>query len=474
MELSVAIKVTGAVVLPLMAAGCIQDALRPGGDRCGAPDISRTVQIRNVDKVDLLFVIDNSASMADDEKKLREQVPQLARTLVTGSRGPDDAKPFAPVRDLHIAVVSGDMGASGVAGCSEQGADGVFRSSANGPSCEASYPPFQSYLAVPDASPDELANDLACIAAVGTEGCSQQQPLEAALKALWPASDSRFEFTAGPSHGDIANDGFLRSDPVAGLSLYKVIVLSDADDASPFPIARYVDGFRALRAGNERLALFSAVVSVPPDLVDAAARSGVDFSDAAQRDAYYDRILSDPRMQSTTDATTESLEGSPGRRYVEIAKAFGMDARVASLQQDDYSPVLDVVSDIVDVQLDAICLDQPLSRQESGEVACDVVWELPPERLNFDTPIECADRAAFLSSLPGTGEAGGKRCLLAQRVAGGASGEGWYYDDSSAELGDTCAPGTPQRVAFTPAAAPPTGVTVTVNCWSQAARAACE
>ncbi|HEX7480757.1 MAG TPA: hypothetical protein VF331_23350 [Polyangiales bacterium] len=44
--------------------------------------------MNNIDKVDLLFMIDNSSSMEDKQKNLREHVPQLVQTLVTGMRGP--------------------------------------------------------------------------------------------------------------------------------------------------------------------------------------------------------------------------------------------------------------------------------------------------------------------------------------------------------------------------------------------------
>jgi hypothetical protein len=476
MEPIVAVRMASSLMLSLLGAGCIERAL-PSGAPCGKPDITTTVQIKNIDKVDVLFVIDNSSSMQDNQEKLREQLPQLVRTLLTGSGGPETPEPFGPLRDLHIAVINSDMGASGVEGCSEYGADGIFQQTSQGPACAATYPPFLSYLAVPEASVDQLASDFACIANVGADGCAREEPLEAALKALWPASDSSIQFEGEPSHGDRENAGFLRSDPRQGQSLFAVVVLSDEDDASPFPITRYIDGFNALRPGNQGLALFSAIVSVPPELVDAAARSGVDFEDALQRDAYYERILSDPRMQSELDATAETGVGSPGRRYIELAKALGPRASVTSISQRDFGPALDLVRNIVGRHLDSVCLPEEFPRNDRGTIACNVIWDLPPERLAFDTPIDCSDRPAFLTSLPGRGEAGGKRCLVQQQAANTEapkSGEGWYYDDFSAERAGICGPGTQQRVVFTPAAVPPTGVTIVVECWSGAQAAVCE
>jgi hypothetical protein len=77
---------------------------------------------------------------------------------------------------------------------------------------------------------------------------------------------------------------------------------------------------------------------------------------------------------------------------------------------------------------------------------------------------------SFLSSLPGRSEAGGKRCLVKQLPATDGvpeRGAGWYYDDFSAATERTCASGTHQRVAFMPGSVPPTGVTITVQCWTK-------
>jgi hypothetical protein len=85
---------------------------------------------KTVDKVDLLFVIDNSASMGDKQQYLSEAVPNLITRLVTPNcvdptsgtvYGPSDsggngtcaqgAVEFPPVHDMHIGVLSTSLGA---------------------------------------------------------------------------------------------------------------------------------------------------------------------------------------------------------------------------------------------------------------------------------------------------------------------------------------------------------------------------
>jgi len=384
--------VLSALCLSLML-GCLDRELKPVHP-CLVSGVAQQVDINNIDKVDLLFVIDNSSSMEDKQANLRRHVPQLVQTLVTGTRRPDDPEPFPPVHDLHIAVVDSDMGlpgVTGIPGCIGHGHDGIFQNrsqpSLENPVCDATYPRFLSYNARDASSPSaaKIAQDFGCIANVGAMGCGFEQQLEAGLKSLWPSTDPRIQFMAFDGtperlgRGDRENAGFLRVDPLRRSSLLVIIMLSDEDDGSTpenelylppqflppntwvepstqrdlnlralvgrnrdhlYDVQRYVQGFKALRPGQEDLVVFAAITGVPVDLVDAQARSRVDFKDPASRDAYYDGILADPRMQHVPDGApspgqnvlpacqTSFGRGYPGRRYVEVAKGFGANSAV--------------------------------------------------------------------------------------------------------------------------------------------------
>jgi hypothetical protein len=272
------------------------------------------------------------------------------------------------VKDVHLGVVSSDMGLVGVSGikdCAGFGDDGVLQhaptADPNVVGCQTSYPPFLS-LATADPLSDELAtaDDLQCIAALGAGGCGFEQPLEAALKALWPAVDpmppidggNRITFFSDSDgngqlgHGDDRlNGGFLRNDPAKGLSMIAVVVLTDEDDGSSqdtshftppqdleessplydqplnlrnfynpdalYPVARYVAGLRALRPSDERLVVFGAIGGVPPELVTRDQTRDVG-SDAMVRDAFYDAVLDAPGMQERVEpeSTTSPANGN--------------------------------------------------------------------------------------------------------------------------------------------------------------------
>jgi hypothetical protein len=98
-------------------------------------------QFRNtvIDKIDLLFMIDNSISMADKQTFFGEAVPELVGRLVNpvcvNTSNDDDRKEvapgqpcgsgyereFTPVKDIHIGVVTSSLGAYGGQTCSEPG-----------------------------------------------------------------------------------------------------------------------------------------------------------------------------------------------------------------------------------------------------------------------------------------------------------------------------------------------------------------
>lgn len=94
-------------------------------------------QIKNtvVDKLDLLFMIDNSRSMADKQALLAQAVPELVKRLVVPrcvSKAGDTqaraslneacpagmAPEFPAVRDIHVAVITSSLGAHGASSSS--------------------------------------------------------------------------------------------------------------------------------------------------------------------------------------------------------------------------------------------------------------------------------------------------------------------------------------------------------------------
>ncbi len=387
---------------------------------CGSEpaEVASNRQPLHVDKVDVLLVVDDSSSMANFQN---EQLPRLVNAFLSGSD--PEVGELPDVESVHVAVVSTNLGVAdelwaadfqqpdpqnemppppppgedagappaeppgddmeqGPVGpiqqCEGRGDDGVFiaLSAEDLARCELETPSYLSF----DKGLATLATTdrISCLPSVGAMGCGFEQPLEATLRALWPASDPDVEFLYGASHGDGENVGFLRDD-----SLLIVVVISDEDDCSArdprvfmpdtflpegdaligeslltrcveheellYERGRYVEGLRALRPDNDNV-VFVAIGGIPPELVSEQALADVDFADADERNAYFDGILAAPAMQTVIQAPdqlgVESLASSctkpsgapafPPRRLVQIARDFGDRGVLGSLCSADF------------------------------------------------------------------------------------------------------------------------------------------
>jgi hypothetical protein len=534
---------TVSLAVALLLGGCLDRKLKPLNP-CLVSGVVAEIAVTNIDKVDLLFMVDNSGSMKEEQTSLRDQFPKLVGVLASGDPGMGKDK-FPPAKDLHLGVVSSDLGLVGISDikdCMGLGDDGIMQNEPRLQNCKASYPRFLTYNAGLN-SPMDVANDFACVAMLGTDGCGFEQQLESPLKALWPGQDTRITFLGDVNgfgtmgHGDNENQGFLRNDPIMGLSLIAVIVVTDEEDCSSkdtthftpatyldpnnpadaellkqglnvrcnanpqnlYKVDRYVEGFKALRPGNENLVIFAAIVGVPPETVSADVLSHLKLDDPASRQQFYDGILKHTLMQpvvddqGTPDPADDTMKPScntarglayPPRRIVEVAQGFGENGIVQSICQEDFGPAIDAIIAIIAKQLGAVCLPRPLVRNAEGTVGCNVVWELPaPNMAPSGTPTECqAPNWPFLLP-PEAGEEtmnkrGGARCRVAQLAVqnnnfvatetdGVMFNNGWYYDDFSDDVKKECKTNPQQRIAFTPDAKPPTGVTVKLECLNE-------
>lgn len=526
------------ICVSALAGGCLDRELTPLNP-CLVSTVSRKVTVSSIDSVDLLFVVDDSASMTSKQNSLKAQFPRMIQVLSTGMRRANDPFPFPPVADMHLAVVSSDMGVvgqTGIEGCDPNGGkDGRLQHTSSGdPGCQATYPDFLQYNAGTN-DPMQIGVDFGCIASLGAMGCTYESQLEAALKALSPmvALDpagnvlAATTFLAQPGgrttgRGDTpppeGSLGFLRLDPLEP-SVLGIVLLTDEDDQSSmntaylsttdpsadqsaqvrpamnaqnlYPVQRYIDGFKALRPSAQELVVFAAIAGVPTDLVDENARANVDFTSQAQRDAYYDGIASDPRMQprvqtafgmsqfapacSRRNAQRQQESATPARRILDVVRGFGENGTLQSICADDYGPGMDAIIDIIAAQLGAVCLPRPLIRRSDGMVPCNVVWELPLEGTQVPgAPTRC-DALPYLTPVeqgrPGFNAAGGVNCQVAQlpvmpgdRLTPGA---GWYYDTFSPGVMGSCPRNRQQRVTFTEAATPPSGVTIKLECLNE-------
>ncbi|MGZ3423120.1 MAG: hypothetical protein ACXVEE_34985, partial [Polyangiales bacterium] len=80
-----------------------------------------TLSVHKVEKVDLLLVVDGSLSMADKQSELGKRIPELISALTTPNVDPKTGKTNR-VFDVHVGVISTNLGANGTGFCDGAGA----------------------------------------------------------------------------------------------------------------------------------------------------------------------------------------------------------------------------------------------------------------------------------------------------------------------------------------------------------------
>jgi hypothetical protein len=388
--------------------------------------------------VDLLFVIDNSGSMSEEQAKLARTVPKLLGILATGNHSgkrsvAGEPTDFVPADTIHVGVISTDLAvnlAPSPNSCGDRsfvlnsdprtstqrlnkpfGDDGELLSSTEvalagisiaspdfmslveavppDPTCADVQleEPYLSYA--PGARFEDTGHAFSCISKLGRTGCGLEQQLEAMLKALTPADSHRFTFsrgTRGQGSAPGTNAGFLRDDAVLA-----VVHISDEEDCSipdassslfdlnatiyegginvrcglPSnqqylqPISRYAEGLRALKPARYRdRVIFAGIVGVPTaDDSGSAVHSGA-MNIAALLERPDMQYLTRPNAPHTDDEsvpTCESAQGdgtaAPGRRFLEVAAAFGDNGLVTSICDDSYQTLVSRISDRISKHL---------------------------------------------------------------------------------------------------------------------------
>jgi hypothetical protein len=171
-------------------------------------------------KVDILFVIDDSPSMLDKQTNLKANFPNFINVLNTIQGG---------LPDVHIGVVTSDLGTSGADGMNAPSIGGSAQGGCSGTGKGGALQTYGTTLVtgkyISDAPPTvmggmrmtnytgPLAAAFSAIASAGANGCGFEQHIEAAKRALQPSNT--------------ANAGFLRSD-----AFLAVIIIADEDDCS--------------------------------------------------------------------------------------------------------------------------------------------------------------------------------------------------------------------------------------------------
>ena len=381
------------------------------------------MQVQEFVGVDVLVIVDNSGSMAAEQSMLRDAFPGLITSILNPAIDPETGKRVhAPVRDLHIGVVSTDMGVGGydVQTCDEPniGDDGVLQHTPRGASCAPSYPTFLSYNIGETEEPDidmvnAMSNDYGCIAVLGTTGCGFEQQLEAAWKALMVHSQ-----TGG------ANAGFLRED-----TILTILFVTDEEDCSAqdmtiFDIAslpysinlqcyyqkpkltvidRYYNDLSSLRSNPENLVL-GFIVGVPPDdptLPSVCEGRGNAIGECLAAPAMQETVRADSELleysckhpsdcnpPNPPDAGNCSSEAFPAIRYVQLAQQFGDTAVVQSICTSSFEPAVAALTEKLKEAINAQRFRRQLQIEKDPDDAtgcrciatCNIIEELTDNR----------------------------------------------------------------------------------------------
>ncbi len=189
-------------------------------------------------KVDVLFVIDDSFSMGDDQERLRQELPQVIDIATTWAQ------------EYHIGITTTDT-----------------------LQVRGEFVGFPRY-ADPTTDPSEFARNLL----VGTAGYYIEKGLEAAYLALYDRSTQTglacnnnlagqcpddadglgLICVAGSCSG--RNSGFLRED-----AELVIIIVSDEEDSSPQTVGWYVDRFADLKTAGSGVGVVVHSVIVTPE-----------------------------------------------------------------------------------------------------------------------------------------------------------------------------------------------------------------
>lgn len=198
------------------------------------------------EKVDLLFVIDNSESMQTYQSNLVESFPGFIEGIQTRLSGGND---------YHIGVITSDAYGGNAPQCSQLGAL-VTQTSGQYASNQTCAPFTGGGRFLVQDEPD-LQSAFSCIGQVGTSGNNAERPMDALVAAL------------GSVHSGAGgcNEGFLRDD-----ALLVVVLITDEEDDPGLPAgssgdpATWAQAVAAAKGGIESNVAIVELVRVDPNV----------------------------------------------------------------------------------------------------------------------------------------------------------------------------------------------------------------
>jgi hypothetical protein len=365
-------------------------------------------------KLDLVFMIDDSASMLPLQARLAQNLPVLVQGL-TALRG--------GLPDIHIAVVSSSSqtGPFTTGPCAAGGPDGApngsFRHTFN-PTAIANHPEcngltlngtfIKAEAGAPPNFTGKIEDVFSCIALLGQAGCGFEQQFGSIVRAL------------DPKQLPPENVGFIRDDAYLG-----VVMLTNEDDCTAPLDTHLFDDMNATSAGSlgrmvsYRCTEFGILCGgqKPPHTLAAGATMQEGECVSAEGEGQLIKVsdvesfllglkhgnrskllvaaISGPpapfvvstsqscsSVQSPTDPTAPGLVpscggprcsdpyGDPGVRVAQLVSDLG-GVRF-NVCDDDYSPAMDQIAKALGKLIGPECLQGPIANDAQGRPDCTV------------------------------------------------------------------------------------------------------
>jgi hypothetical protein len=355
--------------------------------------------------VDLLFLIDDSNSMKASQENLLDNFPEFMRALERFQGG---------LPNVHIAVISSDMGDGGTGGCTA-GKGGIFQYAPRGACTATNLQAGATFIKNVGGQANysgNLEDVFTCMAALGEGGCGFEHQFAAITRAL--GADGQ------PPPAE--NQGFLRDDAYLAI----VLITNEDDCSAATGIPLFTDASSVLMsqlgprinfrcnewghicdgAAPNRNAPTGAVSDVVTYQNCVSAEGNGLLKTVAETAAQIKALKADPAGQIVMAAITgpkgpyqvrwkaaqipdtgpwpeiahsctSDFDGSyadPSVRVTELVEQFGGNGALLSICDEDFTPALQVIAQKIEVLLKPPCIEGQIANKPDTSVPdCTVV-----------------------------------------------------------------------------------------------------
>ncbi|HXU80158.1 MAG TPA: hypothetical protein VN914_02090 [Polyangia bacterium] len=364
-------------------------------------------EVNPVRDIDILFLIDNSPSMEQEQGNLRRNFPVFMDELKKIPGG---------LPNVHIGVVSSELGAGSKplanGGCPRPGGDrGIFQTKANCGLDAASLFISSFNNQTMNNFQGPIENVFSCMANLGVAGCGYEHQLQATRVALYETVTAE-------------NKGFLRDD-----AFLAIILITDEDDCSAettsdlftddatFPMTSA--SFRCSQVGHfcDGKAPPVGVFDVPlescmpnpagrlikvTDIVDSIRAlkkrpdqqilvSGIFGWPNNPTGARYRYVQANQGIDVAPICQSMNGDAAAGLRLKQFVESFGASGTFFSICQDDFSPAMKTIGEKLAAKLGNPCISAPVVDTKPTVAGvqpdCQVIDRVPAKGGYKDVPL---------------------------------------------------------------------------------------